>query len=128
MILRITKIDSNEKVDLLQEIAQKIHADNQLILTTSQYKLGLKKDELHLIYKGEESQTEGLFRKDRMTRLVVDTQYGQSHFDVKTLEYTWVDSHIELHYQLLSYNQLIDTFHFIFELDVREDGIVESAK
>ncbi|HHX52342.1 MAG TPA: DUF1934 family protein [Erysipelothrix sp.] len=122
MKLKITKID-NLKTDIIHDDSAIITRDkNKLIVESKNIKCEFEKNGMYLLRKTHESTTEGLFNLLSRTRMSVETEYGQTLFDVKTLKYEYNDSDIDLKYELYSNSQLVDTFHFHFLLK-REDGI-----
>ena len=122
MKLKITKID-NLKTDIIHDDSAIITRDkNKLIVESKNIKCEFEKNGMYLLRKTHESTTEGLFNLLSRTRMSVETEYGQTLFDVKTLKYEYNDSDIDLKYELYSNSQLVDTFQFHFLLK-REDGI-----
>lgn len=123
MKLEIRTINNSQTEIIHDEDAIITRDKNKLTVSSKNIKCEFEKDGMYLLRKTDESTTEGLFNLLSLTRLSVETEYGQTVFTVKTTNYSYSDSDISLAYELYSDSSLVDTFHFHFLIKDREDGV-----
>ena len=123
MKLKITKIDNSIPEVIHDEIADIRRVNDKLYVNSKNIKCEFDKDGMYLLRRSDENITEGLFNPLSRTRMVVETEYGQTFFDVKTLDYKISDYDIHLKYEIYSNSNLVGTFQFHFALEDRRDGV-----
>lgn len=121
MKLKITKFEDLKKETLFYGDAFVKDEFNALIVKSSNYELSLKRDEMTLLSHDHEKSIEGIFRPSKLTSLGISTEYGVTMFDVHTLYYEFDGDRAELKYKLMGQGQLVDTFHFEFEILSRRE-------
>lgn len=121
MKLKISIIENLTKKTVSLKEAFVSQNDDKLIILSGDYTLTITNEDLKMVHKDAEKTIEALFSPQEPTNLKVNTEYGVTVFDVKTTLYEHRADVIHLKYDLMSQNQLVDSFEFEFELISRKD-------
>lgn len=114
--IKLYKIEKNKKQLVLNErgLVDIFPASTKIKIETEDlfFELELKRNELYLLRKAQDIVTEGIFHRQKKTRLVVASEMGETMFEVETLSYELLKNHANFEYELFASNESAGRFQF----------------